>query len=256
MIYGDAPVCDFKSWPGGKGKGKGSPPDWAALLPLYGFKTEAEALACRGNPDRCPGAARQSGSRAHPRRGRCRRRRPGGREHGHPRGALPAARRDDPGHSQARRGPPPSWSGDPTPVVEFILEHTGAADEQSTTTPHAGAIDPRGPIEYRDMKTVVDREGVHSPGYRFQKHCQKPSPWQAKWIWLGDGPQGQGSSAPVGMFRKQITLAEAPAEGRRVGSRPTPSTGSMSTGISFLVDPSIWAATLPAAKLTDGSTSP
>ena len=22
-IYGDAPVCDFKSWPGGKGKGKG-----------------------------------------------------------------------------------------------------------------------------------------------------------------------------------------------------------------------------------------
>ena len=24
-IYADAPVCDFKSWPGGKGKGKGSP---------------------------------------------------------------------------------------------------------------------------------------------------------------------------------------------------------------------------------------
>ncbi len=23
-IYGDAPVCDFKSWPGGKGNGKGS----------------------------------------------------------------------------------------------------------------------------------------------------------------------------------------------------------------------------------------
>ena len=30
VIYGDAPVCDFKSWPGGKGKGKGSPGDWAA----------------------------------------------------------------------------------------------------------------------------------------------------------------------------------------------------------------------------------
>lgn len=25
-IYGDAPVCDFKSWPGGKGKGQGQPP--------------------------------------------------------------------------------------------------------------------------------------------------------------------------------------------------------------------------------------
>ena len=26
-IYGDAPVCDFKSWPGGKGKGPGSERD-------------------------------------------------------------------------------------------------------------------------------------------------------------------------------------------------------------------------------------
>jgi pimeloyl-ACP methyl ester carboxylesterase len=50
MIYGDAPVCDFKSWPGGKGKGKGSPSDWTALFQCYGFKTEAEALAYPGNP--------------------------------------------------------------------------------------------------------------------------------------------------------------------------------------------------------------
>ena len=49
-IYGDTPVCDFKSWPGGKGKGKGSPDDWAALLRNYGFKDEAEALAYRKNP--------------------------------------------------------------------------------------------------------------------------------------------------------------------------------------------------------------
>ncbi|MEZ6081375.1 MAG: hypothetical protein R3C56_38610 [Pirellulaceae bacterium] len=27
-IYNDAPVCDFKSWPGGKGRGKGSIADW------------------------------------------------------------------------------------------------------------------------------------------------------------------------------------------------------------------------------------
>ncbi len=50
VIYGDAAVCDFKSWPGGKGKGKGSPNDWKALIPLYGFKDEAEALAFTGNP--------------------------------------------------------------------------------------------------------------------------------------------------------------------------------------------------------------
>jgi pimeloyl-ACP methyl ester carboxylesterase len=49
-LYGDAPVCDFKSWPGGKGKGKGSAGDWASLQKCYGFKDEAEALAFTGNP--------------------------------------------------------------------------------------------------------------------------------------------------------------------------------------------------------------
>jgi len=50
VIYGDAAVADFKSWPGGKGKGKGSRGDWAAVLKCYGFKDEAEALAYKGNP--------------------------------------------------------------------------------------------------------------------------------------------------------------------------------------------------------------
>ncbi len=49
-IYGDAPVCDFKSWPGGKGKGKGDPTNWGFVLKLWGFKDEAEALAYKGNP--------------------------------------------------------------------------------------------------------------------------------------------------------------------------------------------------------------
>ena len=44
------PVCDFKSWPGGKGKGKGSPRDWKLVLERYGFQVEAEALAYRKNP--------------------------------------------------------------------------------------------------------------------------------------------------------------------------------------------------------------
>jgi pimeloyl-ACP methyl ester carboxylesterase len=43
-------VCDFKSWPGGKGKGKGSPGDWKACLAAYGFADEAAALAYQGNP--------------------------------------------------------------------------------------------------------------------------------------------------------------------------------------------------------------
>lgn len=49
-IYGDAPVCDFKSWPGGKFGGPGSPADWTALLACYGFRDEAEALAWPNNP--------------------------------------------------------------------------------------------------------------------------------------------------------------------------------------------------------------
>lgn len=49
-IYADAPVCDFKSWPGGKGKGKGDPKNWALVPKLWGFKDEAEALAYKGNP--------------------------------------------------------------------------------------------------------------------------------------------------------------------------------------------------------------
>jgi lysophospholipase L1-like esterase/pimeloyl-ACP methyl ester carboxylesterase len=49
-LYVDAPVCDFKSWPGGKGRGPGSPPDWERLLRAYGFPDEAAALAWKGNP--------------------------------------------------------------------------------------------------------------------------------------------------------------------------------------------------------------
>lgn len=49
-IYADAAVCDFKSWPGGKGKGKGSPRDWKLVLERYGFKSEAEALSYDKNP--------------------------------------------------------------------------------------------------------------------------------------------------------------------------------------------------------------
>ncbi len=48
-LYGDAPVCDFKSWPGGKGKGKGSKGDWERCLKVYGF-TEEQALAYKLNP--------------------------------------------------------------------------------------------------------------------------------------------------------------------------------------------------------------
>ncbi len=48
-IYADAPVCDFKSWPGAKGKGVGDKVEWQKCLKVYGL-TEAEAMAYKGNP--------------------------------------------------------------------------------------------------------------------------------------------------------------------------------------------------------------
>jgi pimeloyl-ACP methyl ester carboxylesterase len=50
VIYADAPVCDFKSWPAGRGMGSGSKDDWTSLLSCYAFKDESEALAYLGNP--------------------------------------------------------------------------------------------------------------------------------------------------------------------------------------------------------------
>lgn len=49
-IYGDAPVCDFKSWPGAFGKGKRSDVDWQRILTLHGFKSDNEARAYTKNP--------------------------------------------------------------------------------------------------------------------------------------------------------------------------------------------------------------
>lgn len=49
-IYADAPVLDFKSWPGGKGTGKGSPDAWQQCREAYGFADEKEAMNFAGNP--------------------------------------------------------------------------------------------------------------------------------------------------------------------------------------------------------------
>jgi len=53
VIYGDAGVCDIRSWPGGVAagrKGKGSAGDWAEMKKAYGFADDAAALVWTGNP--------------------------------------------------------------------------------------------------------------------------------------------------------------------------------------------------------------
>ena len=49
-IYGDAPVCDMRSWPGGKGKGIGNPANWQEVFSVFCFSSEAEAMSFSGNP--------------------------------------------------------------------------------------------------------------------------------------------------------------------------------------------------------------
>jgi len=41
---------DIKSWPAGRGSGRGSPEDWEKLKIIHGFADDAEALAYEGNP--------------------------------------------------------------------------------------------------------------------------------------------------------------------------------------------------------------
>lgn len=48
-IYADAPVCDFKSWPGGKGKSPGCLSEWQRCLEAYGF-SEEQAMKYDKNP--------------------------------------------------------------------------------------------------------------------------------------------------------------------------------------------------------------
>jgi pimeloyl-ACP methyl ester carboxylesterase len=124
VIYGDAPVCDFKSWPGGKAKGLGSPADWTALLSCYEFKNEAEALAYRGNPiDVLPRLAEARVALIH--------------VVGDADVVVPVAENTAIIEERYRKlggtisvihkpgvGHHPHGLDDPTPVVKFILEHT------------------------------------------------------------------------------------------------------------------------------------
>ncbi|BAU54098.1 GDSL-type esterase/lipase family protein [Mucilaginibacter gotjawali] len=48
-VYAETPVCDIKSWPGGKEKGLGDAALWSQMKAVYHF-TEAQAMAYNDNP--------------------------------------------------------------------------------------------------------------------------------------------------------------------------------------------------------------
>ena len=67
----------------------------------------------------------------------------------------------------------------------------------------------RGPIATPGMRVVVDAAGVQAPGYTFTNRCQKPTPWQAQWIWPSLREAGK---IEMVQFRKEVNLASVPQE--------------------------------------------
>lgn len=127
-IYNDAPVCDFKSWPGGRGRGKGSPDDWQRCLKVYGL-SEAEAMAYKFNPvDNLEPLANAQIPILHV----C-----GASDDGVPIEENSLVVRERYGKlggsftliSKPHCGHHPHSLADPTRIVNFVLQHTGFADQ-------------------------------------------------------------------------------------------------------------------------------
>jgi LmbE family N-acetylglucosaminyl deacetylase len=126
-IYADAPVCDIKSWPGGLGKGPGDPASWAQCLKAYNLTPE-QALTFKGNPidnleplakagvpllHVCGGADETVPIDENTRVLESRYKQLGGK--------IDVIIKPGVGHH-------PHSLKDPTPIVEFILKHTGQAE--------------------------------------------------------------------------------------------------------------------------------
>ncbi|MFH1008506.1 MAG: alpha/beta hydrolase [Candidatus Latescibacterota bacterium] len=133
-IYGDAPVCDMRSWPGGKGEGCGDPGEWEKVRTVFGFSSESEAMRYGGNPvDNLAPLAENHIPILH--------------VYGDADDVVPwkentgvlAERYRQLGGNIALMGKPdcghhPHGLSDPAPVVDFIMEHT-VSNESMQATP-------------------------------------------------------------------------------------------------------------------------
>lgn len=195
-IYGDAPVCDFKSWPGGFGKGQRSERDWKLVLDRYGFKSDAEGKAFPGNPvdNLAPLAAANVpllhvfgdtdevvpweentgvvAERYHKLGGRIVLIRKPGVNH-HPHGL-----------------------DDSTPIVDFIWAHAASTEAKVWLARHGG-----GPIDSADRPLIrkigtIDLDMVETTPVVFGNHL-----WRFEWVRQGAGQQYWNNQRHTNYFR-------------------------------------------------------
>lgn len=124
-IFGDAPVCDTRSWPGGKGRAVGNAEEWQKAMHAFGFSSEAEAMAYNGNPVDTLAPLAAAGI-------------PILHVYGDADEVVPWEKNTGVVAERYRKlggeitliakpgcGHHPHGLDDPTPIVEFILKHTG-----------------------------------------------------------------------------------------------------------------------------------
>jgi lysophospholipase L1-like esterase len=154
-IYADAPVCDLRSWPGGKGKGQGAPEEWAEHLKAYNI-TEETVDQFKGMPVyNCVKLAQARVPVLHV----C----------GATDDVVPVGENTYPLEKNFREaggdikiivkegiGHHPHSLKDPAPIVRFILSNTNPA-----------LLDPTPPVEA--LMTINFRSGMDNCRIRFEK---------------------------------------------------------------------------------------
>ena len=195
-LYGDAPVCDFRSWPGGKGKGPGSERDWKLVLGQYGFRTDAEAMAYPGNPvDRLEPLARAGVPLLH--------------VYGDADEVVPwdentgvvATRYRKLGGSITLIAKPgvkhhPHGLDDSTPIVDFLWNHTATPEAKAWLASRGGGPQDAGGRPLIRKQGTVDLDLVETTPVMFQGRL-----WRFEWVRQGVGQQYWDNRRGTNYFR-------------------------------------------------------
>ena len=215
-VYGDAPVCDFRSWPGGFGKGKRSDRDWQLVLNLYGFKSDDEAKLYPKNPvDNLPPLAAAKVPLLH--------------VFGAADEVVPwdentgvvAERYQKLGGSMTLIRKPgvlhhPHGLDDSTPIVDFIWEHAANAEAKAWQARHGG-----GPIDASARPLIRKLGTLDLDMVETTPIVLNGKLWRFEWVRQGTGQQYWDNARRTNYFRfrdQSGAVTPAFADGHEFGS--------------------------------------